>query len=326
MRDLCNTQCMSTTVLRVENLVKRFPVKKIHQHGDAYFTALKGINFSLAQGEILGILGPNGAGKTTTIQILLSVLKPTSGTIFYFGKDFYTHRSSVLEQVSFASSYVKLPPQLTVVENLTIYAQLYGVPSNERNYRIEKYLKIFGMWNIAHKETGVLSAGQMTRVMLAKAFISSPKIILLDEPTASLDPDIAHDVRAYILEQQKQEGLSILLTSHNMDEVTQICNRVVVLKKGEIIADDTPENLALSVSQTRVQLFSLMIDSLVSFATKHQVPYTNDAQSISIEVEEHEIAALLIKLAQEGLTYTHIAINKPTLEDYFLSIARESNV
>ena len=314
-----------SSVLKVENLVKKFPVKKIHSNSENSFTALNGISFNLNEGEILGILGPNGAGKTTTIQILLSVLTPTSGSIIYFGKDFYSHRSEVLEHVSFASSYVKLPPQLKVSENLDIYAQLYGLSSSQRAAAIEKYLKIFGMWNIAHKETGVLSAGQMTRVMLAKAFISNPKIILLDEPTASLDPDIAHDVRAYILEQQKAHNLSILVTSHNMDEVTQICDRVLVLKKGEIIANDTPENLALSVSRTRITLTSQQLDSLTQFAHSHDLKHTRNMHSISIEVDEQDIAALLMSLAGAGIGYSQISIDKPTLEDYFLSIAREKH-
>lgn len=313
------------TVLLVENLVKMFPLKK--QIGsESTFTALKGISFHLKAGEILGILGPNGAGKTTTIQILLSVLKPTSGTITYFGKDFFTHRSEVLEHVAFASSYVKLPPQLTVYENLMIYAQLYGLSSQEQKERIETYLKLFGMWNIAYKETGVLSAGQMTRVMLAKAFISNPKILLLDEPTASLDPDIAHDVRSFILKQQREHGLSILITSHNMDEVTAMCDRVVVLKKGEIIADDTPENLALSVSRTSIRFTTHTPEALITFAQQQGLRYKHENQNVALEVDEQAIAQLLIQLAKAGITYFQISIDKPTLEDYFLSIARESEV
>ena len=173
------------------------------------------------------------------------------------------------------------------------------------------------------KETGVLSAGQMTRVMLAKALISSPRIILLDEPTASLDPDIAHEVRAFILEQQKEEGVSLLVTSHNMDEVSQICNRVLVLKNGEIIANDTPQNLALSVSHAHITLTTDTLDSLISFAQKHSLAFTTERNSISLAVEEHEIAQLLIQLAQAGIRYQQISIDKPSLEDYFLSIARD---
>ena len=162
----------------------------------------------------------------------------------------------ILEKVSFASCYVRLPARLTVRTNLDIYAQLYGISKTERVHRIEKYLKFFGMWNIADKETGVLSAGQMTRVMLAKAFMTNPKIILLDEPTASLDPDSALEARTFIKEEQKAHGIALLLTSHSMEEVAQICDRVLVIKNGQIIANDTPRNLAYSASRTKVTLTS----------------------------------------------------------------------
>lgn len=309
-------------ILRVKHLIKRFPIKKTANDAHTFFTALNKISFSLNAGEILGILGPNGAGKTTTIQILLSALKPTSGSIEYFGKNFFEHRSDILQHVSFASSYVRLPSQLSVKENLDIYAQLYGISTAERSHKIEKYLKLFGMWSVAHKETGSLSAGQMTRVMLAKAFISSPRIVLLDEPTASLDPDIAQDVRSFIVEQQKEQGVSLLVTSHNMEEVTQICNRVLVLKEGNIIADDTPQNLALSVSRARVHIFPNNHDALISFVQKNKLKYTDENNTISIDIDEHDIAQLLIQLAQHEITYSQISIDKPTLEDYFLSIAR----
>ena len=310
-----------TTVLRVRNLVKTFPVKTKFKSGES-FTALNHVSFNLDAGETLGILGPNGAGKTTTIQILLSVLKPTSGTIEYFGKDFFEHRSAILESVSYASSYGRLPSQLKVRENLDIYAQLYGIKSSQRAHRIEKYLKFFGMWNMVDKETGLLSAGQMTESHLAKAFISDPRIVLLDEPTASLDPDIAIDVREFILEQQRQQGVSIVITSHNMDEVSLMCDRVLVLRNGAIIANDTPENLALSVSRTHVHLVPERLDPLISYLQKNKIAYKTEKSSVSLEIDEKDIAALLIRLAQEGITYSQISIDKPSLEDYFLSIAR----
>ncbi|MBA2307380.1 ABC transporter ATP-binding protein, partial [Candidatus Dependentiae bacterium] len=154
----------SETVLRVTELEKTYPIPH-NGKGSTQFVALNKVSFTLHSGEILGILGPNGAGKTTLIQILLSVLKPTSGQVLYFGKDFFTHMTSTLQQVSYASGYAKLPSQLRVRENLDIYAQLYGIPKKERDATIEKYLKFFGMWNLAEKEAGLLSAGQMSRVM-----------------------------------------------------------------------------------------------------------------------------------------------------------------
>ncbi len=306
------------STLDVRNLTKKFHTKT------GLFTAVDEVSFTLLEGEVLGILGPNGAGKTTMIQMLLSVLKPTSGSITYFDKNFFTHRSDILQKVSFASSYVRLPAQLTVRTNLDIFAQLYGIPANERKHRIEKHLKFFGMWNLADKETGVLSAGQMTRVMLAKAFITEPKIVLLDEPTASLDPDIAQDVRAFIQEQQKQCGTSLLLTSHNMEEVTQLCDRVLVLKNGSIIANDTPENLALSVSRARVNLLVEEPAVLLAYLEKNSISHHTIDSTVTIECDEQEIAQLLINLAQANIHYTQISIDTPTLHDYFLSIARDS--
>ncbi len=310
-------------VLRVSNLVKKFPLEKTDPSPDKMFTALDHMSFTLEQGEILGILGPNGAGKTTTIQILLSVLKPTSGSIEYFGKNFFEHRSEILERVSYASSYARLPTNLTVRENLDIFGRLYGLSAEERAQQIEKYLTFFGVWQVADKETGFLSAGQMTRVMLAKAFISSPRIILLDEPTASLDPEIARDVRLFILEQQKEQGVSMVITSHNMHEITQMCNRVLVLKKGVIIANDTPQNLALSISHAQLHLTPDIPDALISFLENNKLPHRTNTHTISLEINEQDIASFLMRLAQEGITYSQISIDKPTLEDYFLSITHK---
>jgi ABC-2 type transport system ATP-binding protein len=306
------------SILHVQNLTKQFRTKT------GTFTAVNDISFILDEGEVLGILGPNGAGKTTVIQMLLSVLQPTAGSITYFGKNFFMYRSEILERVSFASTYVRLPAQLTVRTNLDIFAQLYGIPSHKRKERIEQHLKFFGMWNLADKETGVLSAGQMTRVMLAKAFITDPKIVLLDEPTASLDPDIAQDVRAFIQEQQKQFGVSIVLTSHNMEEVSYLCDRALVLKNGIIIANNTPEKLALSVSRARVNLIAEKPALLISYLEKTTHRYHKNDPIITIECDENAIAELLMNLARAGINYTQISIDTPTLHDYFLSIARDS--
>lgn len=152
------------------------------------FTAVNNISFDLERGEILGFLGHNGAGKTTTIQMLLGTLTPTSGTITYFGKDFATNRIDILKKVSTASGYDKLHARLTVWENLDVVGRIYNIPHEQRIAQIESVLKSFDMWNMRDKEMGSLSAGQTTRVMLAKAFLPNPEIVILDEPTASLDP------------------------------------------------------------------------------------------------------------------------------------------
>jgi ABC-2 type transport system ATP-binding protein len=174
-----------------------------------------------------------------------------------------------------------------------------------------------------NRETATLSAGQATRVMLAKAFICDPEIVLLDEPTASLDPDVAHDVRQFILAQRKEKGVSILVTSHNMDEVTELCDRVLVLKNGNIIADNTPELLAQSISKVHVHLtISAELDRTLIYLHDQQLPYTIQGTNLTIELDEHLIAQFLTNLAERKVIYSHISIDKPTLEDYFLSIAK----
>ncbi|MFA6066099.1 MAG: ABC transporter ATP-binding protein [Candidatus Babeliaceae bacterium] len=288
------------------------------------FIAVNNISFDIKSGEILGLLGPNGAGKTTIITMLLSTLTPTSGRIFYFGKDFFMHRSEILKYVSYASTYVKLPPRLTIWENLDIYGRLYGLSYAQRYDGCKKLLTLFGMWDIRHREMGALSAGQITRVMLVKAFVTQPKIVLLDEPTAALDPDIAIDVRKFILEQQKEHGISVLLTSHNMDEVTEMCDRVLVLKNGAIIAQDTPEKLASTISQARVRLIIAGdMQRVVATMQENNWAHIITDTIVEIFVDEHKIAQLLMHLAHNGIAYEHIAIEKPTLEDYFLHIVKK---
>jgi ABC-2 type transport system ATP-binding protein len=311
-------------ILDVKNLVKTFTTTGFLTKKTHVFTAVNSVSFELGASEILGLLGPNGAGKTTIVQMLLSILIPTDGTITYFERDFYKHRSEILQQIAFASTYVKLPGRLTVQENLDIYGRLYGMSSKNRQEAIKKYLTFFGLWHARDKETGVLSAGQTTCVMLVKAFMTNPKIVLLDEPTASLDPDIAHLVREFIVRQQQELGVSILVTSHNMEEVTQICDRVLVLKQGTIIANNTPEQLAASVASTRIHITTDTIPALTQYAHEHKLIYTLEKNGLSIEIDDHAIANLLNSLTRNNIYYSHISIDKPTLEDYFLHIAKES--
>lgn len=305
--------------LAVTNLRKVYPPEK---KGGAAFVAVDDISFELQQGEILGLLGPNGAGKSTTISMLLGVLTPTAGSIYYNQREFSQHRSEILATVTFASTYIRMPWRLTVMENLRVYGLLYGLSNAEFTHRAKKFLQFFGVWNQREKNMSQLSAGQVTRVMLAKAFIPYPAVVLLDEPTASLDPDIAHEVRQFIRKQQQEFETSILYTSHNMDEVADICDRVVFLQQGKVIAVDTPKNLASSVSVARITL--TMQDGLKRaerFATEKKLESTVVGRSISIAIDESQVAAFLNQLAQEKITYTQIAITQPTLEDYFLSKA-----
>lgn len=305
-----------TIVLSAEQLKKVYP-------GDPPVTAVDQISFQLLKGEILGLLGPNGSGKTTTIQMLLGTLAKTSGSISYFGKDFTKYRSEVLQKVSFASTYTSLPWLLTVAENLEVFGYLYGMNRKESRRAFDPLLERFGIGNKRDEKVASLSAGQVTRLMLIKAFFIGPQIVLLDEPTASLDPDIAKDICAFLLEQQEKKGVSILFTSHKMEEVMAICDRTIFLKEGKIIADDTPQNLAKSASRFRVKLlisdgFERMMDLI------KEMKYQVDHRLIEIWMDEEKIPPLLDSLSKNGVSYATIKIEEPSLEDFFLQTVKKS--
>lgn len=304
-------------VLIVKNLKKVFPKKPP-------MVAVDAISFDLHKGEILGLLGPNGAGKTTTIQMLLGTLSYTEGEIFYFGKNFLKFRSNILQHVAFASTYVNLPAKLTIEQNLDVFGRLYGLDSKTIIQRAQSLLERFGILNKYKISTASLSAGQLTRLVLVKAFLVQPKVILLDEPTASLDPDIAKEVCAFILEQRDLHGMSMLFTSHKMSEVSEVCDRVLFLEKGKIIANDTPENLVKTVSSTSVEF--VIVDGMkrvVALAEEKQLRFKVLHRLIEIEIEEPAIAVFLTELARMGIVYSSIRIHYPNLEDYFLKMVKK---
>ncbi|MEX5214387.1 MAG: ABC transporter ATP-binding protein [Nitrospiraceae bacterium] len=218
---------MMTPIVQVRRLTKRF--------GD--FVAVNDISFDIQPGEILGLLGPNGAGKTTTIQMLLGLITPTSGTIRMFGLDLASHREAIMQQVNFSSTYISMPYSLTVEENLRVVARLYGLTHVEQ--RLDEVMKQLEMEEMRHKLTRRLSSGQMTRLTLAKAILTEPKVLFLDEPTASLDPDIAHKIRALLQDVRRSTGLSMLYTSHNMREMEEMSDRIIFLQRGKIVAEGT---------------------------------------------------------------------------------------
>lgn len=217
--------------IEVNNLVKTFG--KVH--------AVNNISFSIQEGKITGFLGPNGAGKTTTIQMLLDLVTPTSGSIKIFGKELHKNREEILGKINFSSPYVSLPGNLKVWENLYTFARLYGVKDVKK--KVDELATFFGIKNMMNKMTSSLSTGQLTRLNLAKALLNDPKLLLLDEPTSSLDPDIADRTRKLLKRIQKERKVTILYTSHNMDEVEEICDRVIFLQKGKIVDDDSPHKL-----------------------------------------------------------------------------------
>jgi ABC-2 type transport system ATP-binding protein len=203
--------------------------------------AVDGISFDVARREIVGLLGPNGAGKTTTINMILGVLQPSSGTIQIEGEDLAARRSQALERTNFAAVYAPLPGNLTVYQNLRIFGLLYGVKNLPE--RIEALLNEFGLEAFRNVKCGVLSSGEQTRVGLAKAMLNRPQLLLLDEPTASLDPATARDIRTRIREFAAQGTAGVLWTSHNMYEVEDVCDRVLFLSHGKILLEGDPKSL-----------------------------------------------------------------------------------
>ncbi len=218
-------------VIQVEDLRKHYGSVR----------AVDGISFDVVRGATCALLGGNGAGKTTTIAMLLGLLLPTNGRIHILGEEVPRHRQRVLPRMNFSSPYVDLPQRLTVAENLTVYARLYGVRrERERLAALGRDLDIADFFK---RPYGSLSAGQKTRVALAKALLNEPEILLLDEPTASLDPDTADRMRGALTDYQLRSGATLLLASHNMSEVERLCDQVIMLRAGHIVATGTPREL-----------------------------------------------------------------------------------
>lgn len=203
--------------------------------------AVDGIDFTVQRGVTSALLGGNGAGKTTTIAMLLGLLLPTSGSIRVFGEDMLHHRYKLLHRMNFSSPYVDLPQRLTVRQNLTVYAHLYRLRDVRR--RIRQLASELDLADVLNRPYGKLSAGQKTRVALAKSLLNEPELLLLDEPTASLDPDTADYVRGYLENYQRTSGATILLASHNMAEVERMCSDVVMLKRGKVVDSGSPNEL-----------------------------------------------------------------------------------
>ncbi len=217
--------------IEVIKLSKSYKLKK----------AVRNISFKINENEIVGLLGPNGCGKTTTIAMILGLLKPSSGQVLINGMDIENHRISLLHKMNFISPYIELPKKLTVKQNLTVYGKLYSVKN--LNERINFLANKLRLENFLNNVTGELSSGQKNRVSLAKALINDPTVLLLDEPTASLDPETGDFVRTFLENYKKEKKISVLLASHNMSEVKRLCNSVLMMKDGLIIDSGTPDQL-----------------------------------------------------------------------------------
>jgi ABC-2 type transport system ATP-binding protein len=300
-------------VLEVERLTKNYGA----------FCAVDAISFSLEKGRIVGLLGPNGAGKTTTIQMLVGITLPDGGSIRYFGLDLHRHREACLQRINFSSSYNMLQNRISVWENLIVFAGLYRVRHPER--KIREMGEYFGISHLMHQRFMTLSAGQKTRVNLVKALLNDPEIILMDEPTASLDPDIADRTLTLIESLRASRDLSIVYTSHQMDEVTRICDEVIFLDHGHIVAQDTPAGLTHRISNTSVRVhFSGPALSVVAALNGRYLDVKLEKPDIVVvQTDPHRAPQAIFDIGNaEGIQVLDIDIRKPTLEDVFLQIAR----
>jgi len=232
---------MSEPVLLVENLRRVF--------GDK--AAVEDLSFSVGKGEVVGLLGANGAGKTTAISIILGLMSPTSGHVRLFGMDPFQNRIAVLKRTNYASAYTDLPGNLYVWQNLKVFAGIYRVKNAER-----KIDELLGMLEISHlkkRVTGHLSAGESTRLHLCKALLNDPELLMLDEPTASLDPDIADKVRKILRRIQQERGIAILYTSHNMRDIEEVCDRVLFMHQGKVVASGSPAEVIAKFEETTME-------------------------------------------------------------------------
>ena len=303
------------TLLDVHGLTKNFGRVRAVDH----------ISFSIPRGKIVGLLGPNGAGKTTTIHMLLGITTPTSGRIVYFGKDFARHRGECLQRINYASSFNTLQGRISVWENLRVFAHLYGVKAP--GARIRELAAYFEISTLLHTRYWDLSAGQKTRVNLIKALLNGPELILMDEPTASLDPDIADKTLSLIEDARRVSAVSILYTSHDMEEVARICDEVIFLDRGRIVAHDTPLGLTKRIPTAQLRLTfdgqqNVVEALLAERGARHTFahPY-----AVSIDTTEKKIPELIFAISERGVWITDIDVKKPTLEDVFLQIARGSD-
>lgn len=299
------------SILSVQNLHKQF--KDFH--------ALSGISFDIKQGETLGFLGPNGAGKTTTIQIILQIITPNEGSVKIFGMDAFTNREAVLQRMNFTSAYVHLFGALTVWDNLKVFSRLYGIKGTEKATAL---LKEFEAYDLKDKKAYALSSGQLTRVMVIKALLNDPELLLLDEPTSSLDPDIAEKMREILKEVRRTRNIAMLYTSHNMAEIEEMCDRVIFLSQGKIVANDTPKKLtALIPDHTLRVTFDSSTNGVSEFLKARKIEGSIENDKLQITTANEYIPKILGELYAEGFGIKNIAIVEPDLEDVFLKIARE---
>ncbi|HEY8692012.1 MAG TPA: ABC transporter ATP-binding protein [Chloroflexota bacterium] len=278
---------------------------------------MDGISFRLAKGRVLGLLGPNGAGKTTTIHMLVGLTLPDAGFVRYFGQDLHKRRQECLQRINFTSSFNTLQGRISVWENLRVFADLYSVkdPVN----KVRELADAFDIVGLLPQRFLTLSAGQKTMVNLVKSLLNDPEIILMDEPTASLDPDVADRTMAILESLKASRNLSMVYTSHQMDEVARICDEVIFMDKGRIVAHDSPDELTKRIATAQLRVVFSGDGSNI----QRQLPEaTVNGNVVTVTTEEALIPRAILAINAAGVTITDLDVKKPSLEDVFLRIAR----
>lgn len=300
-------------ILEVKNLTKRY----------GNFMAVDNISFSANEGEAVGFLGPNGAGKTTTIQMLLGITTPTSGDIKFFGKDFNKNKTEILKKINFASAFNTLLGRINVWENLLVFADLYEVKNSKK--KIMELIDQFDAKDLLYQRYWDMSSGQKTKINLIKSLLNDPELILMDEPTASLDPDVVDKILSFIENLKKVKNITLLYTSHNMDEITRICDKVIFLDHGKIVAEDTPLNLTKQIKSSTLRLtFEGEKEEMEKYLKKQQLSFEFPKKYVvKVKIDEKMIPKTIFGISKTNLWITDMEVQKPTLEDFFLHMSRK---
>jgi ABC-2 type transport system ATP-binding protein len=298
-------------------------IRDLRKHYGAV-EALKGVSLSVERGEFFGLLGPNGAGKSTTINILLGLILADSGSIRVFEKDFAAEQVAIRRRMNVAAAFTSLSGVLTVRENLKVYGQIYGVKN--LNAKIAELLERFEIRDLANQKLQYLSSGQHTRVTLCKGLINDPELLLLDECTLGLDPDIAEKTRRALKAFQREKHTTILFTSHNMNEVEELCGRIAFLSKGEILRIDTAERIKRLIPHQVLEVrFSPDVD-LTLLQQPNGLPRAEQSTDATLRFilddPERQLDPLLRRLTQAGGRIADVQLTRPTLEDVFIKVAR----
>ena len=302
------------------------PLLEIHQLRKRYGSveALRGITFTVERGEFFGLLGPNGAGKSTTINILLGLILADGGSIRVFDTDFAAQPVAIRRRMNVAAALTSMNGVLTVRENLGVYGRIYGVKKIKS--RIDELLERFEIRDLADTKLQYLSSGQHTRVTLCKGFLNDPELLLLDECTVGLDPDIAEKTRRALKQVQRDKKTTVVFTSHNMSEVEELCGRIAFLSKGEILRIDTAERITRLIPQqileVRFQPGTDLSHLVFPDGLPQAEPGAADSLRFRLDDPEQQLDPLLRRLAQSEARIADLQLKRPTLEDVFIKVAR----